>query len=50
MQKRKKSRRLEILKQTRDRSPMPRPAVFRSRKKYDRNLLKDTSRKTQEPE
>ena len=45
MQKRKKNRKLDILKQTRDRSPMPRPVVFRSRKRYDRNMLKDISRK-----
>ena len=48
MQKRKKICKLDILKQSRGRNQMPRPAVFRSRKEYDRNLMKDVSRKTQE--
>ena len=33
---------LDILNQTRDRTPMPRPAVFRDKKKYDRKAIKDT--------
>ena len=36
---------LDILNQTRDRTPMPRPAVFRDKKKYDRNVLKNEDRK-----
>ena len=36
---------LDILNQTRDRTPMPRPAVFRNKKKYDRNAVKDEDRK-----
>lgn len=49
--KKKKQRgktKLDILNQTRDRTPMPRPATFRDKKKYDRNVLKDESRKEQE--
>jgi len=46
----KKSRKakLDILNQTRDRTPMPRPAVFRDKKKYDRNAIKDEDRKEQD--
>ena len=36
---------LDVLNQTRDRTPMPRPAVFRNKKKYDRNAVKDEDRK-----
>ena len=36
---------LDILNQTRDREPMPRPAVFRDKKKYDRKSMKDEYRK-----
>ena len=36
---------LDILNQTRDRTQMPRPAVFRDKKKYDRNVLKNEDRK-----
>ena len=43
--RRKRKTKLDILKQSREREPMPRPAVFRDRKKYDRNLLKDMERK-----
>ena len=50
MRRRQKNRKLDILKQTRDRSLMPRPAVCRNRKKYDRNMMKDISRKTQDTE
>lgn len=39
---------LDILNQTRDRTPIPRPVVFRDRKKYDRNVMKDEDRKEQE--
>jgi len=45
-----KNRKLDILKQSRGRKPMPRPAVFRNRKKYDRNIWKDSSRKAQDTE
>ena len=31
---------LDILNQSRDREPMPRPVVFRDKKKYDRNAVK----------
>ena len=50
MKKKKQSRRtkLDILNQTRDRTPIPRPAVFRDKKKYDRNAVKDEDRKEQE--
>ncbi len=37
-----------ILNQTRDRTPMPRPAVFRDKKKYDRNAVKEEGRQEQE--
>ncbi|WP_154523014.1 hypothetical protein [Porcincola intestinalis] len=40
-----KKTKLDILNQTRDRDPMPRPTVFRDKKKYDRNILKDEDRK-----
>ena len=40
-----KKTKLDILNQTRDREPMPRPTVFRDKKKYDRNILKDEDRK-----
>ena len=46
--RRKRKTKLDTLKQSREREPMPRPAVFRDRKKYDRNLLKDMDRKEQE--
>ncbi len=36
---------LEILKQSKERTPMPRPAVFRNKKKFDRKALKDAARK-----
>ena len=39
--KRKKTK-LDILKQTKDRTPMPRPVMFRDKKKYDRKAIKDT--------
>ena len=40
-----KKTKLDILNQTRDRDPMPRPTVFRDKKKNDRNILKDEDRK-----
>ncbi len=46
--RRKRKTKLDTLKQSREREPMPRPAVFRDRKKYDRNLLKDMDRKERE--
>ena len=50
MKKRKKNKnvKLDILNQTRDRIPMPRPAVFRDKKKFDRNAVKNEDRKEQE--
>ena len=50
MKKKKQSRKtkLDILNQTRDRTPIPRPVVFRVKKKYDRNAIKDEDRKEQE--
>ena len=41
----KDKEKLDVLNQTRDRTPMPRPAVFRNKKKYDRNAVKDEDRK-----
>jgi len=38
---------LDILNQTRDRTPMPRPVVFRDKKKYDRNTVKEEARREQ---
>ena len=46
--RRKRKTKRDTLKQSREREPMPRPAVFRDRKKYDRNLLKDMDRKERE--
>ena len=43
-----KEAKLNILNQTRDRTPIPRPAVFRDKKKYDRNAAKEEARKSQE--
>ena len=40
MKKPKKLNRLDILKQTKDRTPMPRPTVFRDKTKYDRKRQK----------
>ena len=40
-----KKEKLDMLNQTRDRTPMPRPAVFRNKKKYDRNAVKEEDRK-----
>ena len=45
MKKKNSEEKLDILNQTRDRTPMPRPAVFRTKKKYDRNAVKDEDRK-----
>ncbi len=49
MKKRRKNKnkniKLDILNQTRDRIPMPRPAVFRDKKKFDRNAVKNEDRK-----
>ena len=36
----KKLTKLDILKQTKDRTPRPRPAVFRDKTKYDRKRQK----------
>ena len=44
---RSRKTKLDILNQTRDRTPMPRPAVFRDKKKYDRNAAKAEGRKEQ---
>ena len=43
-----KEAKLDILNQTRDRTPMPRPAVFRDKRKYDRNAAKEEARRVQE--
>ena len=50
MRKKDKSQKskLDILNQTRDRTPMPRPTVFKDKKKYDRNVMKDEGRKEKE--
>ena len=45
---RNRKTKLDILNQTRDRTPMPRPAVFKDKKKYDQNAVKDEGRKEQE--
>ena len=50
MRRRQRKRKLDILKQSRERTPMPRPVVFRSRKRYDRNLMKSISRKMRDEE
>ena len=42
-----KREKLDIVNQTRDRTPMPRPVMFRDKKKYDRNSVKDEIRKSQ---
>ena len=41
----KKDSKLTILKQSRERTLMPRPTAFKEKKKYDRNNLKDEMRK-----
>ena len=48
--RRNRKTKLDILNQSRERDQMPRPTMFRDRKKYDRNLLKDAERKGQELE
>ena len=50
MKKTEKNRKtkLDILNQTRERTPIPRPAVFKDKKKYDRNTVKEEGRKEQE--
>ena len=45
---RNRKTKLDILNQTRDRTPMPRPTVFRDKKKYDRNAVKEEGRQEQE--
>ena len=47
---RDRNTKLDIINQTRDRTPMPRPAVFRDKRKYDRNLAKEEERTIQEEE
>ena len=37
MAKNSKDSKLNILNQTRDRTPLPRPVIFRDKSKYDRN-------------
>lgn len=46
--KKEKETKLDILNRTRDRTPIPRPAVFRDKKKYDQNAAKDELRKGQD--
>ena len=48
MSRKHKNTKLDVLNQTRDRTPMPRPAVFRDKRKYDRNTIKEADRKEQE--
>lgn len=40
MAKKSKDTKLDILNQTRDRTPMPRPVIYKSHKTYDRNAEK----------
>ena len=42
--KNNKDTKLDILNQTRDRSPMPRPVIYRDKTKYDRNVAKEQLR------
>jgi len=48
--RRNRKTKLDIINQSRERESMPRTTMFRDRKKYDRNLLKDAKRKGQELE
>lgn len=44
----KREAEMDIINQTRDRNLMPRPVVFRDKKKYNRNVAKDEIRKNKE--
>lgn len=44
MAKKNKDTKLDILNQTRDRTPMPRPVIYKSHKTYDRNAEKEEFR------
>jgi hypothetical protein len=45
----RKSTKLDILRQSRSREKMPRPAVFQNRKKFNRNLMKQEMRREMDP-
>ena len=40
----KNDSKLDILNQTRDRTPLPRPVIFRDKSKYDRNYDREYRR------
>ena len=44
MAKKDNDMKLDILNQTRDRSLMPRPVIYRDKTKYDRNVAKEQLR------
>jgi hypothetical protein len=44
MAKKNKDSKLDILNQTRDRTAMPRPVIFKSHKTYDRSAAKEEFR------
>ncbi len=44
MNKKDNDIKLDILNQTRDRSLMPRPVIYRDKTKYDRNVAKEQLR------
>ena len=44
MARNNKDNKLDSIKQSRDRTPMPRPTVFKDKTKYDRNAAKDDRR------
>ena len=44
MSKKNTNPKLDILNQTRDRTPMPRPVIYKSHKTYDRNAEKEEFR------
>lgn len=44
MNKKDNDMKLDILNQTRDRSLMPRPVIYRDKTKYDRNVAKEQLR------
>ena len=44
----KVERKLDLLKHTRPRDPMPRPTVFKDKSKFDRNKEKIKTRKEKE--
>ena len=46
----KNDSKLDILNQTRDRTPMPRPVIYKSHKTYDRNAAKEEFREEMDEE